>query len=116
MLLATDPLGRLVSAAPALHPRVMVSWKDGTIVQHAEINIGVAVAIEDGLVVPVIHRADTLSLAELASRREELVTRAQSGKLRPPYISDGVFTISNVAMQCVAAFSTVVTPPTSANL
>src|SRR5438046_10641873 len=116
MLLATDPLGRLVSAAPALHPRVMVSWKDGTIVQHADVNIGVAVAIEDGLVVPVIHRADTLSLAELASRREELVTRAQSGKLRLADISGGVFTISNLGVYGVDAFNAIVNPPQAAIL
>src|SRR5438552_1404045 len=94
----TDLLVRLVAAALAQHPRVCVSWKDGTIVQHDEINIGLAVAIEAGLVVPVLHGADKLSLAEIASRREELVTRAQSGKLRPADITGGVFTISNLGM------------------
>src|SRR5438046_1908679 len=116
MLLATDPLGRLVAAALALHPRVMVSWKDGAIVQHADVNIGLAVALEDGLVVPVIHRADTLSLAEIASRREELVTRAQSGKLRPSDIQGGVFTISNLGMYGVDAFNAIVNPPQAAIL
>src|SRR5262245_32195014 len=79
----TDLLVKLVAAAMALHPRVNVSWRDGSIVQHPEINIGLAVALDDGLVVPVIHRADTLRLAELAARREDVVGRAQSGKLRP---------------------------------
>ena len=112
----TDLLVRLVAAALAQHPRVCVSWKDGAIVQHPEINIGLAVAIEDGLVVPVIHRADTLSLAEIAARREELVTRAQSGKLRPPDITGGVFTISNLGMYGVDAFSAIVNPPQAAIL
>jgi pyruvate dehydrogenase E2 component (dihydrolipoamide acetyltransferase) len=112
----TDLLVRLVAAALAQHPRVCVSWKDGTIVQHADINIGLAVAIEDGLVVPVIHRANTLSLAEIASRREELVTRAQSGKLRPADISGGVFTISNLGMYGVDAFNAIVNPPQAAIL
>src|SRR5215470_6445114 len=58
----TDLLMRVVAAAIGQHPRVNVSWKDGTLVQHPEINIGLAVAIDDGLVVPVIHRADALTL------------------------------------------------------
>ena len=112
----TDLLVKLVAAALAQQPRVMVSWKDGTIVQHADVNVGVAVALEDGLVVPVIHRADTLSLAEIAARREELVTRAQSGKLRPADIQGGVFTISNLGMYGVDAFSAIVNPPQAAIL
>ncbi len=55
-----------------------------------------AVAIDDGLVVPVIHRAGTLSLAEIAARREDVVSRAQAGKLRPADIRGGGFTISNL--------------------
>jgi pyruvate/2-oxoglutarate dehydrogenase complex dihydrolipoamide acyltransferase (E2) component len=58
-------------------------------VRHDEVNIGIAVALEDGLVVPVIQRADTLRVAEIGSRRKELVTRAQSGKLCPADISGG---------------------------
>jgi pyruvate dehydrogenase E2 component (dihydrolipoyllysine-residue acetyltransferase) len=112
----TDLLVRLVAAALAQHPRVCVSWKDGTIVQHDEINIGLAVAIEAGLVVPVVHGADKLSLAEIASRREELVTRAQSGKLRPTDITGGVFTISNLGMYGVDAFNAIVNPPQAAIL
>ena len=112
----TDLLVRLVAAALAQHPRVCVSWKDGTIVQHDEINIGLAVAIEAGLVVPVLHGADKLSLAEIASRREELVTRAQSGKLRPADITGGVFTISNLGMYGVDAFNAIVNPPQAAIL
>ncbi|HYE93018.1 MAG TPA: 2-oxo acid dehydrogenase subunit E2 [Terriglobales bacterium] len=112
----TDLLVKLVAAALVEHPRVRVSWKDGALIQHDEINIGLAVAIEDGLVVPVIHRADTLSLAEIAARREELVTRAQSGKLRPADITGGVFTISNLGMYGVDAFNAIVNPPQAAIL
>src|SRR6185503_16244162 len=100
----TDLLVKLVAAAIAQHPRVNVSWKDGTIVQHGDINIGLAVAIDDGLVVPVVHRADTLSLAEIAERRADLATRAQAGKLRPADIQAGTFTISNLGMYGVDAF------------
>ena len=112
----TDLLVKLVAAALVQHPRANASWKDGTIVRNADINIGVAVAIEDGLVVPVIHRADTLSLADIAGRREDLVARAQAGKLRPADIQGGGFTISNLGMYGVDAFDAIVNPPQAAIL
>jgi pyruvate dehydrogenase E2 component (dihydrolipoyllysine-residue acetyltransferase) len=112
----TDLLVKLVAAAMAQHPRVNVAWRDGTIAQNGEINIGLAVAIDDGLVVPVIHRADTLRLAELAARREDVVGRAQAGKLRPADIQGGTFTISNLGMYGVDAFNAIVNPPQAAIL
>jgi pyruvate dehydrogenase E2 component (dihydrolipoyllysine-residue acetyltransferase) len=112
----SDLLVKLVAAAMAQHPRVNVSWRDGAIVQHPEINIGLAVALDDGLVVPVIHRADTLRLSELAARREDVVGRAQSGKLRPADIQGGTFTISNLGMYGVDAFNAIVNPPQAAIL
>jgi pyruvate dehydrogenase E2 component (dihydrolipoamide acetyltransferase) len=112
----SDLLVKLVAAAMAQHPRVNVSWRDGAIVQHPEINIGLAVALDDGLVVPVIHRADTLHLPDLAARREDVVGRAQSGKLRPADIQGGTFTISNLGMYGVDAFNAIVNPPQAAIL
>jgi pyruvate dehydrogenase E2 component (dihydrolipoamide acetyltransferase) len=112
----TDLLVRLVAAALVQHPRVNVAWKDGAIVPNAEVNVGLAVAIDDGLVVPVLHRADTLSLAEIATRREDLVTRAQAGRLRPADIQAGGFTLSNLGMYGVDAFNAIVNPPQAAIL
>ena len=112
----TDLLVKLLAAAIAQHPRVNVSWKDGVIVPNADISIGLAVAIEEGLVVPVLSRADTLSLAEIAARREDLVARAQSGKLRPADIQGGGFTMSNLGMYGVDAFNAIVNPPQAAIL
>ncbi len=112
----TDLLVRLVAATLTRHPAVNGGWRDGALIRNAEINIGLAVAIDDGLVVPVIHRADTLSLAEIAARREELVERAQSGRLRPADITGGTFTISNLGMFGVDAFSAIVNPPQAAIL
>jgi pyruvate dehydrogenase E2 component (dihydrolipoamide acetyltransferase) len=112
----TDLLVKLAAAAIARHPRVNVSWKDGAIVQHPDVNVGLAVAIEDGLVVPVIHRADTLSLADIATRRADLSSRAQAGKLRPADIQGGTFTISNLGMYGVDAFNAIVNPPQAAIL
>jgi pyruvate dehydrogenase E2 component (dihydrolipoamide acetyltransferase) len=112
----TDLLTKLVAAALAQHPRVNASWKDGAIVQNTDINIGLAVAIDDGLMVPVIHRADALGLAQLAARREDIVSRAQAGKLRPADIQGGGFTISNLGMYGVDAFNAIVNPPQAAIL
>ena len=112
----TDLLVRLVAAALVRHPAANASWANGSITRHAEVNIGLAVAIEDGLVVPVLHRADTLSLAEIAARREDLVSRAQTGKLRPADIQGGSFTISNLGMFGVDAFNAIVNPPQAAIL
>jgi pyruvate dehydrogenase E2 component (dihydrolipoyllysine-residue acetyltransferase) len=112
----TDLLVKLVAAALSQHPRVNVAWKDGAIVQNADINIGLAVAIEEGLLVPVLHRADMLSLTEIATHREDLVARAQIGKLRPADIQGGSFTISNLGMYGVDAFDAIVNPPQAAIL
>ncbi len=112
----TDLLVRLVAATMAQHPGVNASWKDGTIVRNADVNIGLAVALDDGLVVPVLHRADALTLAELAGRREDLVSRAQAGRLRPADIQGGGFTISNLGMYGVDAFNAIVNPPQAAIL
>jgi len=112
----TDLLVKLVAAALSRHPRVNASWRDGSITQNGDINIGLAVAIDDGLVVPVIHRADTLGLAEIAARRDDAVGRAQAGKLRPADIQGGGFTISNLGMYGVDAFNAIVNPPQAAIL
>jgi len=112
----SDLLVKLVAAALTRHPGVNASWKDGAITRHADVNVGLAVAIEDGLVVPVIHRADRLTLAEIAARRADVVSRAQTGKLRPADIQGGTFTISNLGMYGVDAFNAIVNPPQAAIL
>jgi pyruvate dehydrogenase E2 component (dihydrolipoamide acetyltransferase) len=112
----TDLLVKLVATTLLRHPRVNASWRDGAIARHPHIDIGLAVAVEDGLVVPVIHRADTLGVAEIAARRDDLVTRAQRGKLRPADVQGGGFTISNLGMYGVDAFDAIVNPPQAAIL
>jgi pyruvate dehydrogenase E2 component (dihydrolipoamide acetyltransferase) len=112
----TDLLVRLVAAALREHPRINASWKEGTILNNPDINVGLAVAVEDGLVVPVIHRADELSIVELSQARTELVARAQAGRLKPDDISGGTFTISNLGMYGVDAFHAIVNPPQAAIL
>jgi len=112
----TDLLVKLVAAALRQNPRVNASWEGETISLKNEINLGLAVAIENGLTVPIIHRADELSLTQIAERRGDLVTRAQNSKLRPEDIQNGTFTISNLGMYGVDAFIPILNPPQAAIL
>ena len=112
----TDLLVKVTAAALKQNPRLNSSWINNGIVLNQEINIGIAVAVEDGLLVPVIHNADQLSLSQIASRRAEIVSRAQAGKLSPDDLSGGTFTISNLGMYGVDAFNAIVNPPQAAIL
>jgi pyruvate dehydrogenase E2 component (dihydrolipoamide acetyltransferase) len=112
----TDLLMKLTAAALRKYPRLNASWQNENIMLNSEINIGLAVAIDDGLVVPVIHRADELNLTQLAARRSEIVARAQASKLSLDDLSGGTFTISNLGMYGVDAFNAIVNPPQAAIL
>ncbi len=112
----TDLLVKIVATALRMHPRVNASWHEGKLTLKQAVNVGLAVAVEEGLVVPVISRADTLGLSEIARRRVELVAKAQAGKLRPQDISDGTFTISNLGMYNVDAFNAIINTPQAAIL
>jgi pyruvate dehydrogenase E2 component (dihydrolipoamide acetyltransferase) len=107
----TDLLVKLVAAALGEHPRLNAWWSDGKLTLNHAVNIGLAAATEDGLVVPVIHHADTLKISEIARRRQELVARAQAGKLRPDDLHGGTFTISNLGMYGMDAFTAIINAP-----
>lgn len=108
----------VAAAARALrdHPRINSRWENGTIASGQEFNIGIAVAVPDGLVAPVIYRADQCSIVEIATRRHDLVTRAQAGRLRPDDIRGGTFTVTNLGMYGVDAFHPILNPPQAAIL
>lgn len=112
----TDLLVRVVAEALRRHPRVNASWDQGAIKSNAAINIGLAVATEQGLVVPVIHQADDLALRGIARQRADLVARAQAGALRLPDLQDGTFTISNLGMYGIDAFNAIINAPQAAIL
>jgi pyruvate dehydrogenase E2 component (dihydrolipoamide acetyltransferase) len=112
----TDLLVRLAAEALRRHPAVNASWRDGAIVPAAEVNVAVAVATDDGLVVPVIHGADRLDLAGIAARRREVVDAARAGRLRPEDVAGGTFTISNLGMYGVDSFDAIVNAPQAAIL
>ena len=112
----TDLLVKLIGFTLRDHPRVNAAWNNGNIQLNKDINIGIAVAIEEGLIVPVIRGADHSSISEIAGHRKELVERAQNRKVRPADISDGTFTLSNLGMYHVDAFSAILNPPQAAIL
>jgi pyruvate dehydrogenase E2 component (dihydrolipoamide acetyltransferase) len=112
----TDLLVKLAAFALSKHPRLNARFQSGKIQLLKEINIGIATAVEDGLVVPVIHAADRLSVTEIATTRAGLVERARAGRLRPEDISGGTFTLSNLGMYGVDAFLAVLNPPQAAIL
>ena len=99
----TDLLVVFVARALKKHPRLNVG--------SADVNVAIAIAVEDAVVAGVIHRADTKSLADIASRRKELSDRAHAGKLQPADITGATFTISNLGMYRVDAFTAIIVPP-----
>ncbi len=112
----SDLLIALVSRVLARHPRLNASWTGEGIRNNADVNIGLAMAVEDGVVAPVIPGADHLSLGQIASQRKDLTERARAGKLRPTDLAGGTFTISNLGMYNVDAFTAIIIPPQSAIL
>jgi pyruvate dehydrogenase E2 component (dihydrolipoamide acetyltransferase) len=112
----TDLLVWLSARALERHPEANAVWQGDGPRRIAEIGVGVAVAIDDGLVVPVLPRANELSVTEVAERRRDLVERARSGALRPEDVQGGSFTVTNLGMYGVDAFAAVVNGPQAAIL
>ena len=112
----TDILVALVSRLLRKHPRLNASWAPDGIRLHDHVNMGIAIAVDDGVVAAVVHNAHTASLAEIAMQRRDVAARARAGKLRPVDIADATFTISNLGMYQVDQFSAIITPPQAAIL
>ena len=112
----TDLLVALVSRVLLKHRRLNASWGAEGIHLHNYVNMGVAIAVNDGVVAAVIHNAHAASLPEIAIQRRDIAERARAGKLRPADITDATFTISNLGMYGVDQFSAIITPPQAAIL
>jgi pyruvate dehydrogenase E2 component (dihydrolipoamide acetyltransferase) len=115
-LTVTDLLIHFCARTLVQHPRVWAQWADGGWRQGDGIHIGVAVDTPAGLVVPVIRDAHQLGLTEIARRRADLGARARAGKLLPPDLELGVFTLTNLGMFNVDAFEAILNPPQAAIL
>jgi pyruvate dehydrogenase E2 component (dihydrolipoamide acetyltransferase) len=111
-----DMVVKAASIALREHPRVNGSYKDGRFELYSNVNIGVAVAAQDTLVVPVVHEADRMSLGEIARRARELIEKVRDGKITPPEVSGGTFTVSNLGMYGIEGFTAIINPPQAALL
>lgn len=100
-----------VAATLRSHPRFNAVWTDEGLVEKRSINLGVAVAVDGGIVAPAIIGADRMSIDDLGAAVADLAMRARAGGLRPSEMSQGTFTVSNLGMHGVSRFTAIITPP-----
>jgi pyruvate dehydrogenase E2 component (dihydrolipoamide acetyltransferase) len=112
----TDLLIRACAVTLRSHPQVNSSWAGDHLLRHRRVNIGCAVALDDGLIVPVVQDADRKNLTEIAGEVHELTARARDGKLTPEEFTGGTFTISNLGTYGIDHFTAVINPPEAAIL
>ncbi len=116
-LSVNDFIVRATALALMEAPEVNVSFTDEAILQHRHADIGVAVALPDGgLMTPIIHRAETLSLRQISAKIKELAELAAARKLKPAQYEGGSFSISNLGMFGIEAFTAIINPPQAAIL
>ena len=111
-----DLVVRACALALRDHPAVNGSWRDGAFEEYARVNIGIAVATDAGLVVPVIFDADYKDIHQIAQETRELAVKAREGTITPPDLSGGTFSISNLGMFGIDRFTAVINPPQAAML
>jgi len=107
----TVALVRACALALVEHPRFNSVWTPEGLLQAAEVNVGVAIAVDDGLVAPALLGADALDASATTTALRDLIDRARTMRLRPAEISGATFTLSNLGMFDVTAFTAIVTPP-----
>lgn len=111
-----DVIIKVAAAALVAHPQVNASFQDKTVRYYERADIGVAVAIEDGLITPVVRSADQKSLSQIAQEVRDLAERARKRKLRPEEYTGASFSISNLGMFGIDEFTAVINPPEGAIL
>lgn len=107
----TDLLVAAVARALRQHPRMNASWSNGTITLNQDVNVALAMAVENAVVTAVIRNADRAALGDIAKQRSQLAERARANKLQPADITGATFTISNLGMFGVDAFTAIIVPP-----
>ncbi|MGZ5080702.1 MAG: dihydrolipoamide acetyltransferase family protein [Usitatibacter sp.] len=112
----TDLLVALTARVLKKHPKMNASWSGNAIQLNPQVNMSVAMAVGDGVVAAVISNADLATLSYIARQRRDLAERARGGRLRPADLTGGTFTISNLGMYGVDAFSAIITAPQAASL
>ena len=109
-----DLIVRASALALIQHPQAHRSYVDGKHVYHTHANVGIAVALDDGLIVPVLNEADTKPVREISRETRDLAGRARAGKLKQREIEGATFSVSNLGMFDVANFEAIINPPESA--
>jgi len=108
-----DLLIKAVAVALRRHPEINAGWENGTMTRYSRVNVGFAVALPDGLVVPVIQDADMKTLSQVAEEARSLIDKARGGKLAPSERENGTFTVSNLGMYGIDQFTPIINPPES---
>jgi pyruvate dehydrogenase E2 component (dihydrolipoamide acetyltransferase) len=111
-----DMVVKAVANALREHPKVNGAYRDSKFERYSRVNIGIAVAAQDALVVPTIFDADSKSLGQIARDAHELAEKVREGKITPPEVAGGTFTISNLGMYGIDEFTAVINPPQAALL
>jgi pyruvate dehydrogenase E2 component (dihydrolipoamide acetyltransferase) len=111
-----DVIVKAIAMALRAHPEVNVSFTGDKLLRHRRIHVGVAVALPEGLIVPVIRDADTLTITQISAQTRDLATRARAGKLKPEEFTGSTFSMSNLGMFGVDEFTAVINPPEAAIL
>ena len=106
-----DMVVKAAAAALRQHPNVNVSWMGDHMMRHQHIHMGIAVAIPDGLIVPVVRFADNKSLSHISAEIKDLAQKARDKKLQPEEFSGNTFTISNLGMFGIEEFTAIINPP-----
>jgi len=115
-LSVNDLIIKACAVALRRHPNVNSTYTEEAIIQYTDVDISIAVAIPDGLITPIIRKADQLGLAAISNAMKDLGARAKSGKLKPEEFQGGGFSISNLGMFGIPEFSAIINPPQSAIL
>ena len=111
-----DMVVKACALAQREHPRANASYRDGRVQLHSRINVGVAVAADEALIVPTVFDADEKSLGEIARETRALAERVRAGTITPPELGGGTFTVSNLGMYGIASFTAIINPPQAAIL
>ncbi|WP_185852713.1 dihydrolipoamide acetyltransferase family protein [Blattabacterium cuenoti] len=111
-----DIIVKAVAISLKKNPNVNTSWKEEEIIYHSFINIGVAVAVKDGLIVPVIHNADKKSLLQISKEIKDKALRSKYRKIKPEEIENSTFTVSNLGMYGIEFFTSIINIPNSSIL
>jgi pyruvate dehydrogenase E2 component (dihydrolipoamide acetyltransferase) len=108
-----DMILRATGLSLSAIPAVNTSWGHDTIIQHSSVDISVAVALDDGLITPILRNADQKSLSTISDEVKSLVKKAKDGKLKPEEFQGGSITISNLGMYSIDSFLAIINPPQS---